>query len=76
MHLVDIHLPEVAKLLRENEVDTSLITVNWLLTAFASVFPIRLLLRMWDFLFVCGGVAIFRVIFSYSRLFLCNIRLF
>ncbi|VDD87375.1 unnamed protein product [Enterobius vermicularis] len=68
MHLVDIHLPEVAKLLRENEVDTSLITVNWLLTAFASVFPIRLLLRMWDFLFVCGGVAIFRIFISMLKL--------
>uniref|UniRef100_A0A0N5AIJ5 RUN and TBC1 domain-containing protein 3 n=1 Tax=Syphacia muris TaxID=451379 RepID=A0A0N5AIJ5_9BILA len=68
MHLMDTHIPEVAKLLRENEVDTSLITVNWLLTAFGSVFPIRMLLRIWDFLFVSGGIAIFRTFIAMLKL--------
>lgn len=56
-----VHLPEVDRLLKDNDVEMSLLSVNWLLTAFASVFTIRVLLRVWDYLFVVGGVTIFRV---------------
>lgn len=66
--LMGIHLPEVDKLLRENDVEMSLISVNWLLTAFASVFPMRLLLRTWDFLFINGGVSIFRIMISMLKI--------
>uniref|UniRef100_F1KV49 RUN and TBC1 domain-containing protein 3 n=1 Tax=Ascaris suum TaxID=6253 RepID=F1KV49_ASCSU len=66
--LMSVHLPEVDRLLKENDVEMSLISVNWLLTAFASVFPMRILLRIWDFLFVNGGVTIFRTMISILKL--------
>lgn len=39
----------------------SVITVNWLLSMFAAVLPIRVLLRVWDLLFLYGCTAVFRV---------------
>ncbi|VDM38099.1 unnamed protein product [Toxocara canis] len=66
--LMTVHLPEVDRLLKENDVEMSLISVNWLLTAFASVFPMRILVRLWDFLFVYGGVTIFRIMISMLKI--------
>lgn len=59
--LIGIHLPELGRILKDNDVELSLITVNWFLTAFASVLSMRVLLRVWDCLFVFGGVTMFRV---------------
>ncbi|VDK42082.1 unnamed protein product [Anisakis simplex] len=66
--LMSVHLPEVDRLLKQNDVEMSLISVNWLLTAFASVFPMKILLRVWDFLFVNGGVTIFRIMISMIKI--------
>ncbi|CAG9533469.1 unnamed protein product [Cercopithifilaria johnstoni] len=62
--LIGIHLPELSRILKENDIELSLITTNWFLTAFASVLSIRVLLRVWDCLFVFGGVTMFRVVIS------------
>uniref|UniRef100_A0A915PXL9 RUN and TBC1 domain-containing protein 3 n=1 Tax=Setaria digitata TaxID=48799 RepID=A0A915PXL9_9BILA len=66
--LIKIHLPELDRLLRNNDVELSLITINWFLTAFASVLSMRVLLRVWDYLFVLGGVTMFRVLISILKI--------
>uniref|UniRef100_A0A1I8ECJ4 RUN and TBC1 domain-containing protein 3 n=1 Tax=Wuchereria bancrofti TaxID=6293 RepID=A0A1I8ECJ4_WUCBA len=67
-HLIGIHLPELHNILKDNDVELSLITVNWFLTAFASVLSMRVLLRVWDCLFVFGGVTMFRVLISILKI--------
>ncbi|MCP9266137.1 Small G protein signaling modulator 3 [Dirofilaria immitis] len=66
--LIGMHLPELDHILKDNEVELSLITVNWFLTAFASVLSMRVLLRVWDCLFVFGGVTMFRVLISILKI--------
>ncbi|VDK61167.1 unnamed protein product [Onchocerca ochengi] len=66
--LIGIHLPELGRILKDNDVELSLITVNWFLTAFASVLSMRVLLRVWDCLFVFGGVTMFRVFISILKI--------
>uniref|UniRef100_A0A1I7W5W0 RUN and TBC1 domain-containing protein 3 n=1 Tax=Loa loa TaxID=7209 RepID=A0A1I7W5W0_LOALO len=66
--LIGIHLPELDRILKDNDVELSLITVNWFLTAFASVLSMRVLLRVWDCLFVFGGVTMFRVLISLLKM--------
>lgn len=67
-HLIGIHLPELHHILKDNDVELSLITINWFLTAFASVLSMRVLLRVWDCLFVFGGVTMFRVLISILKI--------
>ncbi|KAK0397474.1 hypothetical protein QR680_002140 [Steinernema hermaphroditum] len=67
-HLLRVHIPDIDQKLTENDVELSLISVNWLLTLLASAFPMPVLLRVWDMLFVFGGVTIFRVILSMLKL--------
>uniref|UniRef100_A0A8L8JWK0 RUN and TBC1 domain-containing protein 3 n=1 Tax=Heligmosomoides polygyrus TaxID=6339 RepID=A0A8L8JWK0_HELPZ len=67
-HLMKSHVPDLNKILDELDVEVSLVTVNWLLTLFASVFPTRTLLRVWDFVFYTGSVSIFRVIISIMKM--------
>ncbi|RCN53584.1 TBC domain protein [Ancylostoma caninum] len=67
-HLMKSHVPDLNKILDELDVEVSLVTVNWLLTLFASVFPPRTLLRVWDFVFYTGSVSIFRVIISIMKM--------
>ena len=59
--LMSVHMPDVCELIKESNVDISLIIVNWLLTLFSSVFPMRTLFRIWDILFLNGGITSFRV---------------
>lgn len=47
-HLIVQYLPRLDKLLQEHDIELSLITLHWFLTAFASVVHIRLLLRVWN----------------------------
>ncbi|KAK6766285.1 hypothetical protein RB195_025901 [Necator americanus] len=67
-HLMKSHVPDLNKILDELDVEVSLVTVNWLLTLFASVFPTRTLLRVWDFVFFTGSVSIFRIIISIMKM--------
>ncbi|CAI5454719.1 unnamed protein product [Caenorhabditis angaria] len=67
-HLMKCHVPDLNKALDDYEVEISLLTINWLLTLFGSVFPTRVLLRVWDFIFYSGSVNIFRVIISILKM--------
>lgn len=60
-HLIVNYLPEVDNILKEHDIELSLICLHWFLTAFASVVHMKVLLRIWDIFFYEGSVALFRV---------------
>ncbi|OCT85508.1 small G protein signaling modulator 3 homolog [Xenopus laevis] len=59
-HLIVQYLPRLDKLLQEHDIELSLITLHWFLTAFANVVHIKLLLRIWDFFFYQGSLVLFQ----------------
>ncbi|XP_066563263.1 small G protein signaling modulator 3 isoform X2 [Amia ocellicauda] len=59
--LIVQHLPRLDRLLQEHDIELSLITLHWFLTAFASVVSVPLLLRLWDLLFYHGSIVLFQV---------------
>ncbi|XP_063282472.1 small G protein signaling modulator 3 [Pelobates fuscus] len=59
-HLIVQYLPRLDKLLQEHDIELSLITLHWFLTAFASVVHIKLLLRVWDLFFYQGSLVLFQ----------------
>nr|XP_023415748.1 small G protein signaling modulator 3 [Loxodonta africana] len=59
-HLIVQYLPRLDKLLQEHDIELSLITLHWFLTAFASVVPLKLLLRIWDLFFYEGSLVLFQ----------------
>ncbi|XP_019516134.1 PREDICTED: small G protein signaling modulator 3 isoform X1 [Hipposideros armiger] len=67
-HLIVQYLPRLDKLLQEHDIELSLITLHWFLTAFASVVPIRLLLRLWDLFFYDGSRVLFQTTLGMLRL--------
>lgn len=60
-HLIEIHMPEVSVLLKNSDSDISVVIANWLLTLGAFVFPLKILLQIWDLLFQQGIVSFYRV---------------
>ncbi|XP_054325561.2 small G protein signaling modulator 3 isoform X8 [Pongo pygmaeus] len=60
-HLIVQYLPRLDKLLQEHDIELSLITLHWFLTAFASVVDIKLLLRIWDLFFYEGSRVLFQL---------------
>ncbi|XP_023574669.1 small G protein signaling modulator 3 isoform X2 [Octodon degus] len=60
-HLIVQYLPRLDKLLQEHDIELSLITLHWFLTAFASVVHIKLLLRIWDLFFYEGSLVLFQM---------------
>lgn len=58
--LIVQYLPRLDKLLQEHDIELSLITLHWFLTAFASVVHIKLLLRIWDLFFYQGSLVLFQ----------------
>lgn len=60
--LVTACLPDLDAVLREHDIELSLITLHWFLTLFASVVPMRVLLRIWDLLFYDGSIVLFQVL--------------
>ncbi|XP_022670532.1 small G protein signaling modulator 3-like [Varroa jacobsoni] len=59
--LIDTELPQLHALLLEHDIELSLITLQWFLTAFASVLNTRCLLRIWDLFFFHGSILLFQV---------------
>lgn len=60
-------LPSVDTLLRDHDIELSLIALPWFVTLFTSVLHIRVLLRVWDLFFCEGSVAIFRIALAMIR---------
>ncbi|XP_062058792.1 small G protein signaling modulator 3 isoform X1 [Lepus europaeus] len=67
-HLIVQYLPRLDRLLQEHDIELSLITLHWFLTAFASVVHIRLLLRIWDLFFYEGSLVLFQTTLGMLRL--------
>ncbi|KAB1270530.1 Small G protein signaling modulator 3 [Camelus dromedarius] len=67
-HLIVQYLPRLDKLLQEHDIELSLITLHWFLTAFASVVHIQLLLRLWDLFFYEGSLVLFQTTLGMLRL--------
>lgn len=45
----------------DNDVESSLVLINWFLTLLSSVTKTKTLLRIWDLVFYQGSVVLFRV---------------
>ncbi|XP_048210890.1 small G protein signaling modulator 3 isoform X2 [Perognathus longimembris pacificus] len=67
-HLIVQYLPRLDQLLQEHDIELSLITLHWFLTAFASVLHVRLLLRIWDLFFYDGSLVLFQATLGMLRL--------
>ncbi|XP_065582855.1 small G protein signaling modulator 3-like isoform X1 [Artemia franciscana] len=59
--LVAVHLPSLHTVLKEHDIELSLVTVNWYLTIFSSVLPFRQLLLLWDNFFLYGSIVMFKL---------------
>ncbi|XP_071486409.1 small G protein signaling modulator 3 homolog [Diadema antillarum] len=55
------YLPELDQLLKSHDIELSLITLHWFLTAFAGVVHMKVLLRVWDMFFFEGSIVLFQV---------------
>lgn len=55
------YLPNLDRLLREHDIELSLITLHWFLTLMASVLSPKVLLRVWDIFFFEGSIILFKV---------------
>ncbi|XP_027448074.1 small G protein signaling modulator 3 isoform X3 [Callorhinus ursinus] len=74
-HLIVQYLPRLDKLLQEHDIELSLITLHWFLTAFASVVHIKLLLRLWDLFFYEGSLVLFQTTLGMLRLKIADAEL-
>ncbi|KAJ8037117.1 Small G protein signaling modulator 3-like [Holothuria leucospilota] len=61
-------LPELDQLLKSHDIELSLITLHWFLTAFASVVHMRVLLQIWDMFFYEGSVVLFQITLAMLKL--------
>ncbi|XP_045135376.1 small G protein signaling modulator 3 homolog isoform X2 [Portunus trituberculatus] len=59
--LVCTYLPGVDSVVREHDIELSLITLHWFVTVFASVLHMKILLRVWDMFFLDGSIVLFQV---------------
>uniref|UniRef100_T1J9C7 RUN and TBC1 domain-containing protein 3 n=1 Tax=Strigamia maritima TaxID=126957 RepID=T1J9C7_STRMM len=55
------YLPDVDSVLKEHDIELSLITSHWFLTLFANVVHMKILLRIWDIFFYEGSVVLFQL---------------
>ncbi|XP_048575778.1 small G protein signaling modulator 3 homolog isoform X3 [Nematostella vectensis] len=66
--LIVSYLPHTDQQLKEHDIELSLITLHWFLTAFASVVHTKILLRIWDIYFYEGSVTLFRATLGMLKL--------
>ncbi|KAI5706397.1 hypothetical protein M8J75_007772 [Diaphorina citri] len=59
--LVASGLPQLEVSLLQHDIELSLITLHWFLTLFASVVHFKILLRIWDLLFLDGSIVLFQI---------------
>jgi len=67
-HLISVHFPKVDNLLKEHDIDLSLIVFPWFMTLFASVVHVKILLRVWDLFFAEGNLILFKFILALIEL--------
>ncbi|XP_072155408.1 small G protein signaling modulator 3 homolog isoform X1 [Bemisia tabaci] len=59
--LVSNYLSEVDNVLKNHDIELSLISLHWFVTLFASVIHMKVLLRIWDLFFLDGCIVLFQV---------------
>lgn len=59
--LITNYLSDIDDVLRNHDIELSLITMHWFLTLFASVVHMKILLRIWDMFFFSGSLVLFQV---------------
>ncbi|XP_063446049.1 small G protein signaling modulator 3 homolog isoform X2 [Mytilus trossulus] len=55
------YLPDLDLVLKEHDIELSLISLHWFLTLFASVVHMKVLLRIWDMFFNEGSTIVFQM---------------
>lgn len=68
MSLISNYLPDVDAILKEHDIELSLITLHWFLTLFASVLHMKILLRIWDLFFFDGSIVLFQITLGMLKL--------
>ncbi|GFR68912.1 LOW QUALITY PROTEIN: small G protein signaling modulator 3-like protein [Elysia marginata] len=66
--LVISYLPDIDLVLKEHDIELSLISLHWFLTLFASVVHMKVLLRLWDLFYYEGSVVIFQITMGMLKL--------
>lgn len=59
--LIGNYLSGVDEALRSHDIELSLITLHWFLTMFAGVVHMKILVRVWDWLFYDGSIVLFQL---------------
>ncbi|XP_046560313.1 small G protein signaling modulator 3 homolog isoform X3 [Haliotis rubra] len=62
------YLPDVDLVLKEHDIELSLISLHWFLTLFASVVHMKVLLSLWDLFFYEGSVVLFQITMGMLKL--------
>lgn len=66
--IIALCLPVTDKILSDHDIELSLITLSWFVTALAGVLPLRLLLRVWDCFFMDGSIVLFKVVLGMLKI--------
>lgn len=66
--LIGNYLPEVNEILKNHDIELSLIVLQWFLTLFANVVHIKVLLKFWDWLFYDGSIVLFQLTLGLLKL--------
>ncbi|XP_056646938.1 small G protein signaling modulator 3 homolog [Diorhabda sublineata] len=66
--LISSYLPDTDEVLKNHDIELSLITSHWFLTLFASVIHMKILLRIWDLFFFEGSIVLFQVTLSMLKM--------
>lgn len=59
--MIGNYLTEVDDILKNHDIELSLITLQWFLTLFSNVVHMKILLRIWDWLFYDGSIVLFQL---------------
>ncbi|XP_021370543.1 small G protein signaling modulator 3 homolog isoform X1 [Mizuhopecten yessoensis] len=59
--LIISYLPDTDLVMKEHDIELSLISLHWFLTLFASVVHMKVLLRVWDLFFYEGSTILFQM---------------
>lgn len=66
--LIGNYISSVDEVLRNHDIELSLITLHWFLTIFASVVHMKILLRIWDLFFYEGSIVLFQLTLGMLKL--------